>query len=193
MSPRPRSFPARVACVASLVVALAGIATTEAGAAETSPPKVWAKAVCTGLEQWADALGTASDTITLDATAPPADIKAALTKLLKRAQRDTKKLTRALDAAGAPQVKGGAKIAEALLDDLAGAPRAIAAARTDLAALSTDDAAAFTTGASAAYAAVTTAFEAVAIAMDEGGDLYSSAPLQKALRATRACRTLVNP
>lgn len=193
MSPRPRSFPARVACVGSLVVALAGITASGAGAAETSPPKAWAKTVCTALGSWASGLNTASNTVTVDAASAPDDIKAALTKLLKRAQRDTRRLTRALDAAGAPEVKHGTKIAAALREDIAGVPSAITAARKDLTALATDDAAAFTTGASTAYASVTTALDAVPIAMDEGSDLYSSAPLQKAFRATRACRTLVNP
>lgn len=149
-------------------------------------PRTWVTTVCQSMAPWRAAItdlnGTAQ-TQMADALTP-ADTRTRVLSLLGGAQQASEKARAAVDAAGVPDVQGGAEIERRFVASLAAVRDAYARASTTVGALPTADAATFYSGVTAALTRLNTDYQASGVDTDQ----LSSTELQADFAQVTACR-----
>jgi hypothetical protein len=100
-----------VALVGSSVVALGAPAS-----AATESPKVWAKGVCATVGDWTADVDARLSDASVDAPEDADAARTALTRTLGQLAKRTKKLVKAIEDGGAPDVEGGNAIVRGLAE-----------------------------------------------------------------------------
>ena len=184
---RPRRVLALLLCVSALVLAASGCGGGTSYSGTT--PDTWAAAVCGAVGDWTQGLQADSAQLS-SGLAGTTDLKVVKTRFvafLENAERSSRTMVSAINAAGAPAVKDGAAIQRKLVSGLEGAQERFSRAVERAKKLSTTDPQAFSTGVQALGGDVQKELTAVGSKFNTLGDKYDDSSLNKATSEEPSC------
>ena len=178
-----------IAAGAVAVVLLTACGPDDAGDAQ---PADFARSVCAGLTSWRDGVGTDSSELTrsLGRANDVATVRSRYGLFFTSTVRRTDQLIHTVDTAGAPKVDHGRGYSRDLTAALESARSGLAAAQKSFAALPTSDLAGYAAGARRIRDSLGGVFMQVGTTMDELGQTYTSADLNRAFGDEPACQRL---
>ncbi|HKD96997.1 MAG TPA: hypothetical protein VKB69_05270 [Micromonosporaceae bacterium] len=168
------------------VPVVACVTLVAAGCGGPVAPRTWVTTVCQSLAPWRSTItqlnGTAQVEMTTATT--PRDTQAHMLTLLGGAQRASERARAAVDAAGVPDVEGGAEIERRFVASLAAVRDAYGKAATAVGALPTDDPQSFYKGVASAMNQLATDYQRAGVDTDQ----LASTELQDDFAQVAACR-----
>jgi hypothetical protein len=166
------------------VLAMACVASV-AGCGGAVAPRTWAGSVCRSLAPWRAQIAALNTKVTheMDADTTPAQARDYLTGLLRGAADATERARAAVEAAGVPDVEGGAEIERRYVAALAKVRDAYRRADTTIAGLDTGDPDRFYAAVGAAMATLNADYQASGV---DTGSLVSD-ELQADFNQVAAC------
>jgi hypothetical protein len=178
-----------IAAGLAAVVLLTACGPEDAGDTE---PADFARSVCAGLTSWRDGVAADSADLTrgLGGAVDAATVRARYGRFFASAARRTDQLIRAVDAAGAPKVDHGRGYSRALTAALERTRSGLATAQKSFAALPTSDLAGYAAGAREIRDSLGGLFTQAGTALDQLGETYTSADLNRAFGDEPACQRL---
>ena len=178
-----------IAAVAIAVVLVTACGPEDAG--ETEPTQ-YARSVCTGLSGWRDGVGADSAELTrsLGGASDVTTVRSRYGRFFTSTVRRTDQLIHAVGSAGAPKVDRGRGYSRDLTAALQRARSGLATAQKSFAALPTDDLARYAAGARKIRDSLGGVFTEVGTALDQLGQTYTSADLNRAFGDEPACQRL---
>ena len=172
--------------VAALSVALVGLAPVNATAGtETVPIKQWAKSTCKALAGYQLALSGARPAV--GPTVDPAAAKELVVDYLDDAVKGTGRLVRALEAAGAPDVRRGAAVAATFVEAFQKMRTALVRSRSAARDLDTEPTA-FLADLTAIEARIQKSMTTLVTTFQRAADRYDLPQLDSALRFDTRCQ-----
>jgi hypothetical protein len=165
---------------------IAVLAVTLSACGSAIAPRTWATTVCQALSPWRAQIATLNQTAKTEmATAhTPADTRTHLLALLDGGEKASEKARAAVQAAGVPDVDGGAVIEKRFVAALAAVRDAYKKAETTVAALPTDDSDRFYDGVGTAMTTLNTDYANSGVDTSQ----LASAELQTDFDQVAACR-----
>lgn len=184
-------------CIVPLVVfaALVGLAAPGAGAKATTakPAACWSATLCSSVTSWFHAIQKNDDDVS-NQLAGASDLLTAQTEISTSLGQDmalTDQTVTKLQQLGVPNVKNGAKIANAFIEAFVSSKADFSAAQAKAQALPTDDVDAFTAGSADIDTSVSAATDPVTSAFSAINTLDSSGNLIKAFSGQKSCKPYV--
>lgn len=171
---------------APLAVLMVACVTSVAGCDGSVAPRTWVTSLCQSLAPWRATITqlNAAAQATMATARTPRDTRGHLLALLDGAQRASERARAAVDAAGVPDVDGGAEIKRRFVASLAAVRDAYASAATSISALDTTDSDAFYSGVAAALSRLNTDYRRAGVDTDQ----LASTELQGDFAQVAACR-----
>ncbi len=160
--------------------------TSVAGCGGSVAPRTWVTTVCQALAPWRATIAQLNGAAqTAMATArTPGDTRDHLLALLAGAQRASERARATVDAAGVPDVDGGAEIERRFVASLAAVRDAYATAAATIGALDTTDPDAFYSGVATAMSRLDADYQHAGVDTDQ----LASTTLQADFAQVAACR-----
>lgn len=171
------------------VVLLTACGPDDAGDTE---PADFARSVCAGLTSWRDGVATDSAELTrsLSGAGDVATVRSRYGRFFTSTVHRTDQLIHAVDTAGAPKVDHGRGYSRDLTAALERARSGLATAQKSFARLPTGDLAGHAAGARKIRDSLGGVFTQIATALDQLGQTYTSADLNRAFGDEPACQRL---
>jgi hypothetical protein len=169
-----------------LAVPVVACVTLAAGCGGPVAPRTWVTTVCQSLTPWRATITQLNSTAQVEmATARTAqDTRAHVLSLLDGARQASERARAAVDAAGVPDVDGGAEIERRFVASLTAVRDAYGRAATAVGALSTTDPTTFYAGVAAAMSRLAADYQSAGVDTDR----LASAELQGDFSQVAACR-----
>lgn len=160
--------------------------TLVAGCGGPVAPRTWTTSVCQSLTPWRAAIAQLNTTaqVAMTSAKTARDTQARMLELLRGAQQASERARAAVDAAGVPDVDGGAEIERRFVASLAAVRDAYGRAATTIGALSTADPATFYAGVAAAMNQLAADYQSAGVDTDR----LASTELQDDFAQVAACR-----
>jgi hypothetical protein len=169
-----------------LAVPVVACVTLAAGCGGPVAPRTWVTSVCQSLAPWRTSISRLNSTaqVEMASARTPQDTRSRVLSLLDGAQQASERARAAVDAAGVPDVDGGAEIERRFVASLAAVRDAYARAAAAVGTLSTTDPAAFYSGVAAAMNRLATDYQSAGVDTDR----LASTELQNDFAQVAACR-----